>query len=1500
MKSAQMLLLDAIERQEMLSLVWGYVDGSISRDDAMALAKSLVSDLDEAEEVLEELFSQGLVFELKGQRIRSRFAETIRLLVRLRQLFPGKPWQGSPRLVSDFHVDLRKRHYPRRDRNAADLLIEHSIVLNSTSFRRALWLAITDESKLTLASFQERALLRLLTTSPDTGTIVTAGTGSGKTLAFYLPAFLRICDHIKPNQYWVKALAIYPRTELLKDQLSETFRRARQADHSLQQNGRRPMLLGAYFGSTPEMVSSDAIQKRKWRRYSGGFVCPWFTCPSCGNELGWTDADINSKREKLVCTAMNCGLTIGSDQLVLTRTRLSTEPPDILFTTTEMLNQRMSDLRMRGLFGIGQPQNRKPLFTLLDEVHTYVGTSGAQAALVLRRWRYLVDSPVTWCGLSATLREAPRFFSELTGVLADRISEITPSSEEMVSEGAEYQVVVRGDPTLQASLLSTSIQSAMLIGRMMDPNFGSPSKGVFGRRLFVFTDDLDVTHRLFDNLRDAEAYTIYGKIDSSRNPLAFLRGNGSTDDRLEADGQRWWACERLGRQLSTRLVVGRTTAKDAGVLSNADVIVATSALEVGYNDEEVGCVLQHKSPHNMASFLQRKGRAGRTRGMRPMTVTTLSDYGRDRVSFQAYEHLFDPTLPPQHLPIQNQYVLRMQAVFAFIDWLAEECAQGNQSGWLWDLLSKPSNYSLPVQEQIKKKLTAIIRRDQPTLASLHTYLQKSLKLSIEVVDSIMWDPPRALLLEVIPTLVRRFFLGWKLAYPVVGKEFDFQVDYHPLPDFIPSNLFSDLCLPEVQITLPPASINSDSKQDALPIVQALQQLAPGRVTRRFASERGGLSHWFEIEPISGIQLLKIDQYAEHNESLGVFDGYRGNGEKCSLSVYRPWSVHLTKVPQSILPSSNAFPIWFSGFSPRGTPLVVGVPARSVWFEHVSDVHFYLHKFRSSIGVRRFSPEVLATVRQSHGESHVSVRYVDSAGLPAAVGFEIEVDGFYVDFRLPPIAELASLKLSPELNSSCHLAYHRYRVLSDLGLPSEVNSLQRDWIHQILISASIVRALKDNISIGEAAIVILSNNPERTFAEVMKSLFVVQDVEFADEDELDDELEEMEVESKKGARRISRLEEKLTETLARQEVIERLKVLSPELDAPDSEAYSEWISHTLYETLSEALLQACINTAPRHAATDTLVSDFEINIEEGFGRVWITETTLGGAGVIQAFAEAFSNDPRALFRALEAALAPTDIELSSYGLKRYLALVSEIAEVRDLTAKLRQTVDHSIRNSLRVQLYEMLTQRGLDISHALSVSINTRILKPGMGPEWDKLLLDLVSEWEQLELKFSLAIGVREFCYVALNLSGFRKRLTDLIGIVNANATGEAELIQVLGGLLWPRGMEIRQRALQSYNPFRTRRVTDPLLVRKLLLEPNIPEVYIEKQDWVQVYEKILAVHGTVQLKAQRGNNNLLHSAIIEALCRPIDVGYLQFFPVVERIERGETETQVTLSLREQV
>ena len=259
---------------------------------------------------------------------------------------------------------------------------------------------------------------------------------------------------------------------------------------------------------------------------------------------------------------------------------------------------------------------------------------------------------MTFVGLSATLRDARSFFAQLTGLDQANVECIEPRPEHLTDEGREYAIALRGDPVSGASLLSTSIQTAMLYGRVLDPPGQEYLHGSIG---FLFTDDLDVTNRFYDDLRDAEGGQVpVGRPRQTRAGRTPLPGRAV---RVRTFPRRpvLEPVERIGRPLDPaantgELRVGRTSSQDAGVDRNANLIVATASLEVGFNDPRVGLVLQHKAPHDAASFIQRRGRAGRQRGTRPWTVVTLSDYGRDRLAYQAYDTLFSPELAARTCP----------------------------------------------------------------------------------------------------------------------------------------------------------------------------------------------------------------------------------------------------------------------------------------------------------------------------------------------------------------------------------------------------------------------------------------------------------------------------------------------------------------------------------------------------------------------------------------------------------------------------------------------------------------------------------------------------------------------------------------------------------------------------------------------------------------------------------------------------------------------------------
>ena len=200
-----------------------------------------------------------------------------------------------------------------------------------------------------------------------------------------------------------------------------------------------------------------------------------------------------------------------------------------------------------------------------------------------------------------------------------------------------------------------------------------------------------MTNRLFDDLKDAEGWDVFNRNNPTKSSLAKLREKDIADDNRYRDGQDWRVLQEIGHNLSelsadAKLKISRTSSQDIGVDSSSSVIVATASLEVGFNDPTVGVIVQHKSPHNWANFLQRKGRAGRKRGMRPFMITTLSDFGRDRVAFSHYEQFFEPVVSAERLPISNRYILKIQATVTLFDWLSKKISRNI---WMFKILSQP-------------------------------------------------------------------------------------------------------------------------------------------------------------------------------------------------------------------------------------------------------------------------------------------------------------------------------------------------------------------------------------------------------------------------------------------------------------------------------------------------------------------------------------------------------------------------------------------------------------------------------------------------------------------------------------------------------------------------------------------------------------------------------------------------------------------------------------------
>ena len=1547
--------LTKLEQLESRLLSWGMVDGSFSDDEVVELADEFLgshesgTEIAEGDELIDAMEQRNLLFSFQqaGEtRWRTRMAESVRLLARLRQLFPQhletlRRWQIASTLVADYRLLLRPRQFPHRNvefsrvveevNELAPLDATQSAVLNAMLTREG-------DDPFQLANFQLRATRSVLAganSQRTSGTIVCAGTGSGKTLSFYLPAFLKIAPTLDDSR-WTRCLAIYPRNELLKDQFSETYQQARRVDAALRANGKRKLVIGTLFGATPpsraDWCFKHSSPPRGWISTNGGFISPYMGCPSdsCDGQMMWRDTDRQADIERLVCR--ECGTATEPDEIILTREKLRAEPPDILFTTTEMLNQRMGDSQIGRLFGINSQAQQKPSMVLLDEVHTYSGISGAQVANLLRRWQKASAAKPHFVGLSATLSDAKRFFAQLTGVPDFRVEEVSPHQSEMNRQGMEYMLALRGDTASGASLLSTTIQTAMLMRRVQDTDRDRSSQGLYGTREFIFTDDLDVTNRLFFNLRDAEGQDSWGRNDPAKpeGSLANLRDSGRPESDLRFRfGQSWKLCEDIGHELNTnsQLRINRTSSQDVGVGANSDIIVATASLEVGFNDPEVNVVVQHKAPRDVAQFLQRKGRAGRRTEMRPWTVVVLSDYARDRIAWQSYDLLFDPELPPRELPTSNRYVLRIQAVYAFQDWMAFRLRRtsGVPSGSVWRDFSEPASElssSYKSDAQTRQRAAAeivdgLLTKDAG-LEDLRNYLQSALQQPAEVVDMLLWEPPRALMTSVLPTLLRRLNTGWRLANPPPnGHTLDYIVPNNPLPEFVPATLFSDLNLPEVTVVTKQQE-NDDENVSQLPLLQAVREFAPGRVSRRFGIRHQYARHWTALPDLvdEPQKLLPIGDWLSQYDELGEFQ-FIENGNLQTVRCVRPFEVRPERPPSHLADSSNSFLRWQTQIAPAFQGMEGTLPSQFRWDSIVDGICFYTHNANCQIEVRRFARSADASIATQTGQQfETRVDFVDSlpdaegdnAGetpISVAVGFSIEVDGVAFRMRVPDDLQVGVDDESNTKLRCLRTAYFRDQILNEASLDGIANWFQRQRLADIYCSALIHAAVIAESSLKEVWESQQSANANLIdFLTVLSVIF--QSISSSQHSTVDGDNEpnpdnDQEIHQ--------RLFHELTDLLSNQTILDALHRHAPTLWQTPDQSWRPWLTRKFKTTLGSAVMEAVQQLCPDLDAGD-LTLDIDAGprpegappIPDDVEEIWLLEKAVGGGGVVEAFLARYGEDPRRFFDLVEAALNPGDFEMVDEQLTTLLGWANDPNDdvVRNQFSDLRnaQSVSHQAQADSFEQLISLLSQRGLFVCHSVVAAIATRVLKPGSTPDTDGLLHDLICNWQELEQRLGVDIDLRVIAYLNSSTNRLDKSLAEIVG----DAVGldpRQWRFGALTSMLWPRGNAIRGRKLDTYNPFAKLPDADYELVRDCL-NAGPTAVSLEDADWREQVVERLVSENAVSLQTSAEQLTRLRMAILELMAQPVDAGLLLLHPRVRSIKRRHGNVEAILELAEGV
>ena len=1440
-------VLNRLEARELPLLSWGVTSGAYGEDEILDLLESARPEED-PEDLLERLLAAGLVFErgLAGNRFRTRMAETVRLARHLRQWFhgPRSDWRTAKTLVSDIRFLARPRVVPVRAVDEQELTSRLGANLGerwTTSHEATLSAILGGKS---VSEFQARSTERLLSAVGDRGgTCVTAGTGAGKTLAFYLPALTHALSVPGPAGI-PRIVAIYPRTELLRDQLGTIL----ELVADLKERGSGRLRVGVLYGATPhDREDAQRNRVRGWRSTADGLTSPIVTCVAdgCSGEFIWPNGDAEGR----LLRCIRCGFELES--LVFSRRTLASKPPEILFTTTEMVNRLLGTPRMRRLL-VGDSSGA-PDFVLLDEIHTYSGTHGAQVAHLIRRWRAEMAHPSHVVGLSATLADPAGFFSQLMGADTGNVAVVAPSDVEMRESGQEYFMALRGDPASQTSLLSTTIQTAMLMRRMLDREPGVPSGGTFGSRVFAFTDKLDVVNRLHSQLQDAEGWQPGGVNRKPEGSLAVLRSSGDDNGPRDDMGQLWDAAEELGT-LARLVVVDRTTSQDAGVGSTSDIVVATASLEVGFDDPNVGAVLQHKAPRDAAQFLQRRGRAGRDPAMRPWTTVVLSDYGRDRLAFQAYEALFDPKVQPSHLPIKNRVILKMQATWWLVDYLTR--ASGGTP--LRSVLESLWYRNPDRQVRAARGALAATRRllTDEGLDQMASGLQWSLRISEDEARSVLFDHPRAIATTVLPTITRRL-------EAVVGQH---KLPSHfrwgdPLVDFVPNSLFAALQTPEVRIEVPHTGpVPREPKIE--PIAPSMREFAPGRVSYRFALVGKRERMWVE-PPASTEPSLELDTFCSDYLQLTRPPGLQE-------PVVQPRSIQLLRPAARVPDSSYGRWNWEVFFRDNGVPAELDVPSGTPWARQVRSVAVMTHRARAPLTVWRLARTV-EVERHVPSEPSTTQHRVRLSGADAAIGFAMEVDGLRFDVSLP---EQLPVRPGTSLDRALRTTYFEHLVLTDSVIATRVPSaFLRDWIAQLSLCA-VVTASADN---GSGLAALSEADLPATIVQAARAVFGAEGPSDDPTVPIHDPGLVTDVET----------------ALRDGENVAALQRCLASLRRPLPAESLAWIHERYASTVAAGLIGAMQAVCP-DLEVDDLRADFELlstNDGEPFARITISEDQPGGSGVVEAAVDRITEDQRAFWAVVTSVLGPCDGERVDGALRRFLRdrdegrLSSEVDHVR-AASNLAATT------KAWASLRERMFRTGIDADQTVVSALATRLFRSGSDTSVEQLCRDLLGRWDALEDELGLEVDLRVFAYIAAQHDETRRALAAIASETDQNP--EWTVGQIVG-LLWPRGSKLRAASLDSYNPYCQPPGTERLLVESITRAP-VATVRFGTADWRADLDNRLGLDGVARIACT--DEAEAADALRQLLTAPTAVGVLEFHPRVVGVQRATAEITLTVDIRE--
>ena len=260
----------------------------------------------------------------------------------------------------------------------------------------------------------------------------------------------------------------------------------------------------------------------------------------------------------------------------------------------------------------------------------------------------------------------------------------------------------------------------------------------------------------------------------------------------------------------------------------------------------------------------------------------------------------------------------------------------------------------------------------------------------QAVAALLWEPPRSLLLAVLPTALRRLESQWAGEEPSQ----DWIKKRLPLKEFIVGNLFEDLLTPEVEVQLPSGDQGLEIRSEPMPQIRSLREFMPGNVTRHFGGNRDvfGRRHWVS---------LPEDQQAVNVEDVykATYLGEVPDREGLATPLYRPLEAPLVIPPGGVKDYSTVSPVWQAHLTALAEGRVVDLGA-SGWARLQLEVIVHSHGTGGGARIRRYAHSALGHLVEGRDVTPVQLQFCNNDERRVALGVELDVDALCLRLQVP--------------------------------------------------------------------------------------------------------------------------------------------------------------------------------------------------------------------------------------------------------------------------------------------------------------------------------------------------------------------------------------------------------------------------------------------------------------------------------------------------------------------